>query len=140
MDGGPAAASVLSLWELQAGMPWCGRQNHNNAHSHPRHLSQHPWSELTLPSIADYVYDENKFGGNAQAITKQRWLHHTSFLWDFQEARMALLQHPARVPAYRKVRLDHSISTLGVPASSSQNRSCCYSSPLLLHVVWCCGP
>ncbi|KAK9858459.1 hypothetical protein WJX84_006609 [Apatococcus fuscideae] len=62
-----------------------------------------PYGNFRL-ACHDYVYDENKFGGNAQAITKQRWLHHTSFLWDFQEARMALLQHPARVPAYRKGR------------------------------------
>ena len=54
---------------------------------------------------ADYTYGEQKFGGNAQAITKQRWLHHTSFLWDFDDSNMALLQHPSRVPKYRLVRL-----------------------------------
>ncbi|KAK9826945.1 hypothetical protein WJX74_001262 [Apatococcus lobatus] len=62
-----------------------------------------PYGNFRL-ACHDYVFDENKFGGNAQAITKQRWLHHTSFLWDFEDKRMALLQHPARVPPYRKGR------------------------------------
>ena len=52
---------------------------------------------------ADYTFGEQKFGGNAQAITKQRWLHHTSFLWDFDDSNMALLKHPSRVPKYRLV-------------------------------------
>ncbi|KAL4423656.1 hypothetical protein ABPG75_000957 [Micractinium tetrahymenae] len=54
----------------------------------------------------DYCYGERKFGGNAQAITKSRWVHHTSFLWDFQEERMALLKQPERQPEYRQGR-DH---------------------------------
>lgn len=32
----------------------------------------------------DYVVGERKVGGNAQSISKNRWLHHTSFLWDFR--------------------------------------------------------
>lgn len=62
-----------------------------------------PYGNFRL-ACHDYVFDENKFGGNAQAITKQRWLHHTSFLWNFKDERMALLKHPARVPPYRKGR------------------------------------
>jgi len=57
----------------------------------------------------DYTFGEQKFGGNAQAITKQRWLHHTSFLWDFDDCNMALLKHPSRVPKYRMV--SSSLST-----------------------------
>ncbi|KAK9909039.1 hypothetical protein WJX75_006398 [Coccomyxa subellipsoidea] len=52
----------------------------------------------------DYTFGERKFGGNAQAITKQRWLHHTSLLWDFDPQNMALLRHPERVPDYRADR------------------------------------
>lgn len=52
---------------------------------------------------ADYTFGHQKFGGNAQAITKQRWLHHTSLLWDFDPDNMALLKHPQRVPDYRAV-------------------------------------
>lgn len=54
-------------------------------------------------SSADYTFGERKFGGNAQAITKQRWLHHTSLLWDFDPRNMALLKHPQRIPDYRAV-------------------------------------
>lgn len=32
-----------------------------------------------------------QFGGNAQSITKDRWVHHTSFLWDFDPANMDYL-------------------------------------------------
>ena len=61
---------------------------------------------------ADYVFGHRKFGGNAQAITKDRWLHHTSFLWDYQQDRMALLKLPARAPEYRAVRFILLISCL----------------------------
>ena len=55
---------------------------------------------------ADYCFGDVKFGGNAQAITKQRFLHHTSLLWDYQDGRMKLLKHPAKIPDYRAVRID----------------------------------
>lgn len=51
----------------------------------------------------DYVFDERKFGGNAQAITSKRWLHHTSLLWDYDAANMAVLMNPKKQPAYRQV-------------------------------------
>jgi lipoate-protein ligase A len=54
-------------------------------------------------AVADYVFGERKFGGNAQAITNKRWLHHTSFLWDFEPANMAALLNPAKQPHYRQV-------------------------------------
>eukprot|EP00903_Cladosiphon_okamuranus_P015962 g14744.t1 len=54
----------------------------------------------------DYVFGDLKFGGNAQAITKGRWLHHTSFLWDFDPANMLYLQMPEKRPQYRGDR-DH---------------------------------
>ena len=52
----------------------------------------------------DYCISDLKFGGNAQSISGKRWLHHTSLLWDYEPARMALLQHPARQPEYRRHR------------------------------------
>lgn len=52
----------------------------------------------------DYVFDDRKFGGNAQSISKDRWLHHTSFLWDFDPRNMEYLTNPARQPAYRGKR------------------------------------
>ncbi|CAM9991783.1 unnamed protein product [Pylaiella littoralis] len=55
----------------------------------------------------DYVFGDLKFGGNAQAITKGRWLHHTSFLWDFDPTNMLYLQMPEKRPQYRGDR-DHT--------------------------------
>lgn len=45
-----------------------------------------------------------QIGGNAQTIIKDRWVHHTSFLWDFSPANMEYLQLPKKRPAYRKDR------------------------------------
>jgi lipoate-protein ligase A len=59
----------------------------------------------------DYIFQQNgglrsdkKIGGNAQTITKDRWVHHTSFLWDFDPLNMDYLQIPAKRPAYRRDR------------------------------------
>ena len=49
----------------------------------------------------DYCIGEKKCGGNAQYIKKDRWLHHTSFLWDFSEENMGHLLLPAKRPKYR---------------------------------------
>jgi lipoate-protein ligase A len=55
----------------------------------------------------DYVFGGKKVGGNAQAISRQRFVHHTSFLWDYDPARMALLKNPKKQPDYRQKR-DHN--------------------------------
>lgn len=52
----------------------------------------------------DFVIKEKKVGGNAQYIQKTRWLHHTSFLWDYHPERMGYLLHPKKAPNYRKER------------------------------------
>lgn len=52
----------------------------------------------------DFVIGEKKIGGNAQYIKKQRWLHHTSFLWDYSDNRMDYLLHPKKTPSYREGR------------------------------------
>lgn len=52
----------------------------------------------------DYVIGEKKIGGNAQSIIKNRWLHHSSFLWDYSAERMSYLKIPKRAPAYRQER------------------------------------
>lgn len=49
------------------------------------------------------MFGHHKFGGNAQSITKNRWIHHTSFLWDFDVNNMAYLRLPTRAPKYRSV-------------------------------------
>lgn len=53
--------------------------------------------------ITDYVFGNRKFGGNAQSITKGRWVHHTSFLWDYEMMNMFYLKLPKRAPDYRQV-------------------------------------
>lgn len=61
----------------------------------------------------DYVLNDRKIGGNAQYIKKDRWLHHTSFLYDYKPHLMQLLKHPKKTPAYREGRGHEAfISTL----------------------------
>lgn len=72
---------------------------------------QHPVSTFLHPPPQDYVFKDVKFGGNAQAISKRRFVHHTSLLWRFDPDRMALLQHPARTPEYRQGRPHHRFIT-----------------------------
>ena len=52
----------------------------------------------------DYVIHDKKCGGNAQYIKKDRWLHHTSFLWDYCPKNMDYLQLPEKRPKYRMDR------------------------------------
>jgi lipoate-protein ligase A len=52
----------------------------------------------------DYVINQRKCGGNALYIRKNRWLHHTSFLWDYSEENMNYLLLPPKQPAYRQSR------------------------------------
>ncbi len=52
----------------------------------------------------DYCIGEKKCGGNAQYIKKDRWLHHTSFLWDYSPKNMEHLLLPAKRPKYRQNR------------------------------------
>jgi lipoate-protein ligase A len=52
----------------------------------------------------DYAIKHLKCGGNAQYLRKDRWLHHTSFLWDFQDINMDYLFHPKKTPKYRQDR------------------------------------
>lgn len=59
----------------------------------------------------DYVLGQHKIGGNAQTITKHRWVHHTSFLWDFDPELMRYLQLPKRRPEYRQDRPHRSFLT-----------------------------
>ena len=75
------------------------------------------WSEVFYKKIFDmpffsfkendYIIKGYKCGGNAQYIRKNRWLHHTSFLWDFDSNNMQYLLMPEKKPLYRKNR-DHS--------------------------------
>src|ERR1700730_11622372 len=52
----------------------------------------------------DYAIGEKKCGGNAQYLCRERFVHHTTFLWDFKEERMQLLLQPKKTPQYRAGR------------------------------------
>jgi len=52
----------------------------------------------------DYIIGEKKMGGNAQYLRKNRWLHHTSFLYDYNESDMHYLSMPLKTPKYRRER------------------------------------
>lgn len=55
----------------------------------------------------DYTLDDKKCAGNAQYIKKDRWLHHTTFLYDFKKSNMDYLLYPKKTPTYRMGR-DHT--------------------------------
>jgi lipoate-protein ligase A len=52
----------------------------------------------------DFVIADRKCGGNAQYIKKDRWLQHTSFLWDYSLDNMSYLLLPKKIPNYRQKR------------------------------------
>jgi lipoate-protein ligase A len=54
----------------------------------------------------DYVFGDRKFGGNAQYMQRGRWLHHSTFLWDYDPELMRCLHLPKKRPEYRQER-DH---------------------------------
>lgn len=72
------------------------------------------WSEgfykeaLSIPKFSlkenDYVIGDLKCGGNAQYIKKDRFVHHTTFLWDFEDLSMEYLLQPKKTPNYRNGR------------------------------------
>lgn len=79
---------------------------------------------LQIPSFAvrdnDYALLDKKIGGNAQYIRKNRWLHHTTFLWDYALENMNYLLHPPTEPTYRKSRPHHDFLTTLKPLISKE--------------------
>jgi lipoate-protein ligase A len=59
----------------------------------------------------DYVFGNLKIGGNAQSISSSRWVHHTSFLWNYDSENMQYLLMPKKRPAYRDSRNHASFLT-----------------------------
>jgi lipoate-protein ligase A len=60
--------------------------------------------ERFLLRESDYAVGDKKVGGNAQYFAKKRWLHHTSFLWDYCPDKMKVLSLPKKAPEYRNRR------------------------------------
>lgn len=75
----------------------------------PLMRSLEPFIQSALPNVRlhqnDFVIGDAKCGGNAQMITKERFVHHISFLWDYDPKRMAFLKLPEKRPAYRANRM-----------------------------------
>ena len=95
----------------------CAKEAARGAPQFPRELMRWSADELYAPVFArlgaapafhlleqDYCVGERKCAGNAQTISRGRWVHHTSFLWDFAPAHMALLRLPEKRPEYRRDR------------------------------------
>lgn len=94
----------------------CNKSDVRGAPLYPRELMQwstalyaEPFRRLvpTLPFSLqehDYCLGNRKVGGNAQSVSRERWVHHTSWLWEFEPARMKLLSIPEKRPAYRADR------------------------------------
>lgn len=59
----------------------------------------------------DYIIENQKVGGNAQYIRKDRFVHHTTFLWDFCLTRMNMLLLPTKIPSYRNHRSHEAFLT-----------------------------
>lgn len=69
----------------------------------------------------DFVVGDKKCGGNAQYIKKDRWLHHTSFLWDYCTEKMSYLLHPKKTPQYRQQRAHADFLCRIAPLFPSKN-------------------
>lgn len=95
----------------------CAKEAARGAPQFPRELMRWSADEVYAPVFArlgadppfclveqDYCLGQRKCAGNAQTISRGRWVHHTSFLWDFSPAHMALLRLPEKRPAYRADR------------------------------------
>ncbi|KAL3904091.1 MAG: hypothetical protein SGILL_010200 [Bacillariaceae sp.] len=80
----------------------------NNTDNLSQQQQQQQFTEIPKFALRenDYVLGDNyKMGGNAQSIIKGGWLHHTSFLWDFDDANMEnYLTLPEKRPEYRASR------------------------------------
>jgi len=86
-DGGPASLYPEPIIE------WCYR------------LYKDTWKIAGFSLVDnDYVINNRKCAGNALYIRKERWLYHTSFLWDYLDENMEYLLLPQKQPAYRNRR------------------------------------
>lgn len=99
------SSTVFITWICNSddiGVPGCPKEIHR--WSERQYQSAFPQINMQLKEN-DYVIENRKFGGNAQYLTKGRWLHHSSLLWDYQIENMRYLLMPAKRPEYRQNRL-----------------------------------
>lgn len=97
---------------------------------HPTPSKIHEWAFERLSPVFhslpfelrenDYVLNEKKCGGNAQYIAKDRFLHHTSLLWDYNPELMDYLKMPPKMPSYRDKRSHQDFLTTLSPHFDSK--------------------
>lgn len=84
---------------------WCSKGVDESLVLPPSEKETQQNSHSTLPTFQlkdnDYVLGERKIGGNAQSIVSGGFLHHTSFLWDWDQMNMDYLTLPEKRPEYR---------------------------------------
>mmetsp|Transcript_49878 Transcript_49878/g.128344 ORF Transcript_49878/g.128344 Transcript_49878/m.128344 type:complete len:298 (-) Transcript_49878:236-1129(-) len=61
-------------------------------------------AEFELRGNIDYTIGDKKVGGNAQALARKRFVHHTSFLFDYDVRDFEVLAMPDSQPEYRQKR------------------------------------
>jgi len=59
----------------------------------------------------DYTVGDLKIAGNAQAISAEKYIHHTSFLYDYDDKLLNVLKIPSKQPEYRANRGHSSFLT-----------------------------
>lgn len=87
----------------------CGLSGGDGGQSQQQQSSIAATATLPTPTIMpifrlrenDYVLNDRKVGGNAQSIVSGGFLHHTSFLWDWDDTNMDYLTLPSKRPEYR---------------------------------------
>lgn len=87
----------------------CNKADWNHApYPEPIMRSIEPILQRALPNVRlfqnDFVIGGGKCAGNAQMITKERFVHHICLLWDYKQKRMDYLRIPQRQPKYRSGR------------------------------------
>jgi lipoate-protein ligase A len=89
--------------------------NENNAANHDNSSRESSSDSVQFALRGnDYCFGHRKFAGNAQSISRDRWLHHTSFLWDYNIAAInKYLSQPLfkKQPEYRQQRNHHDFLT-----------------------------
>lgn len=91
---------------------WIFNNSKNNVSPYPKEVMKWSYAKIQtlFPSLPiqlrenDYVIADKKCGGNAQYFIKDRFVHHTSFLWDYNPLLMNYLLFPPKSPEYRSLR------------------------------------
>jgi len=110
VSSSPSDVKSLIMDTSSCGMAMGSGQTKSFPHSSSSDQQEQQQKEPPPPQFKlrenDYVLGERKMGGNAQSIVKDGWLHHTSFLWDYDMKNMEYLTLPNKRPDYRGDR-DH---------------------------------